>query len=238
MKYFNIPAINKTITIIREENITLEHRPASAITSLIRNYFPVDKFVLTPEMTQTISGKRPDLSIEKYNAGSDTCSPYCFVEIKSIVNSSINKTVEQLHDTVFMDIDAYGNLSGKFSVYMIAIKGTFIGFYAYHNFSSLLDEYGIENYKGFVPLTYMISWKKYKGINESIAPIVEEAYELYQRRVNFPTDSATLRQLGVESSEHIRHLYLFDLLNPSHQEHIHNIFQCIVAMDPNLFVVS
>jgi hypothetical protein len=35
----------------------------SAITGLVRNYFPVDKFAVTPEKTQISSGRRPDLTI-------------------------------------------------------------------------------------------------------------------------------------------------------------------------------
>ena len=115
----------------------------SAITGLVRNYFPVDKFAVTPEKTQISNGKRPDLTIEKYNSLSDSYSPYCFIEAKGIINSKFDfdKILDQLFDTVFMGIDHYGNLSENYSAYMIAIKGIIIGLYIYHSFSCLLNEY-------------------------------------------------------------------------------------------------
>lgn len=52
MKYFNIEALNKSIKRIREGSITHEHSTATATLGLVRNYFFVHKFGVTPVQIQ------------------------------------------------------------------------------------------------------------------------------------------------------------------------------------------
>ena len=120
------------------------------------NYFSIDKFAITPEQIQEFTRKRPDLSIEKYIPSSLQFIPHCFIEIKGIIGKSFDHIADQLVDTVIVAIDDYGNISGNYSVFMIAMKGTKIAFYMYHSFPSLLDDYDIPHYRGLIPLNYLI----------------------------------------------------------------------------------
>lgn len=219
MKYFSIEALNRSITRIREGNVTHEHRTGTAGLGLARNYFPLDTFAITPEQIQTFTNKRPDLSIEKYIPLTKEFVPHCYIEMKSLVNSSMPKIVDQLFDTLFVALDDYGN----FSVFMIGIKGTKIAFYSYHSFSSLLNDYGITNYKGFIPLNYIIPRDRYLEYHDNVAS-AEYAYNAYKGARNFTTDSVILRQLGASSTDDINHPHVLDLLDNRHKEDIHRMF--------------
>lgn len=108
MKYFNIPALQSTISRIREGNITHEDRTGSAAFGLTCNCFPVDKFVITPEQIQEHIRKRPDLAIERFIPNNSSFEAHCFVEVKSIINCTIDNIPHQLFETVFVAMDNFG----------------------------------------------------------------------------------------------------------------------------------
>lgn len=141
----------------------------------------MDKFVVTPEQIKGFTNKRPYLAIEKYLSDKNYFIAYCFIEVKSIINSHFSNIIDQLHDTLFVGIDDYGDITGNYSVYMIAMKETKIPFYTYHYFTSLLDECDILNYKGFTPFNYQIPKAQYLDINSKF-PLVHESYELYKKK--------------------------------------------------------
>jgi len=230
MKYFNLTALNESIKRIREGAITHEHRTGTAATGLSHNYFPVDEFAITPEQIQDFSNKRPDLTIEKFTATGFI--PHCFVEVKSLVNSNIPKIVDQLHDTLVVALGDFGDLTGNYSVFMIGIKGTKIAFYVYHSFGSLLDDYDIMNYKGFIPLNYMIPQDQFLDYHHAFT-LKEAAYQFYRESLTFTTDSKILEQLGAVKTNQFNHPHVLDLLDIRHREDIHNMYMFIREQNAN-----
>lgn len=150
MKYFNITTITRALHRIYEGN-TNEHRTSSATSGLLHNYFPIDKFLITPEQTQIVSMRRPDYTIENLENGDFTF--HLSVVVKSLINSNFSLIMDQLHDTILHAVDYTG---GTFSVFVIAMKGSKIAFFQFCSYASLLDEYGITNNKGFIALNYRI----------------------------------------------------------------------------------
>lgn len=235
MKYFywSIGALNASIVRIREGNITQEHRTSSACLGLVRHYFPIDRYVVTPEQIQEFTNKKPDLSIEKYIENDSSFIPHCFVEVKSIIGKSINSIPDQLFETLFVAIDDFGSNTGNYSVFMLAMKGTKIAFYVYHSFASELDANGIINYKGFIPLNYLIPEAEFLSYTGD-TPVREWAYETYKNKLrDIVTDPKILSDLGALGTDKIDHPHILDLLNDKHKEHIHNMFEYFANESPN-----
>lgn len=236
MKYWNIKWLNAACVQVRDYVYdvqgTHEHRVGRVGTGLARNYFPVDNWAITPEQIQVGSGKRPDLTIEKWIEDDKVLIPHCFFEFKSTVLGSFEDIIDQVYDTVVFTLDISGYSSNIFSTFVVAIKGIKISFFIYNNFSSLLDDYGIHNYKGFIPVNYVIPKDKYISYHNEHA-LADSAWDRYYSKLNFETNSNNLRNIGVESSEYMNHPHIFNLLDHNHREHIHKLFIYIAEQNPN-----
>ena len=233
MKYFSIERINRAVRAVREGSLTQEHVTSRVASELSRNYF--GKFTIVPEQIQMGTRKRPDFVIEKFFEKQSVdywFIPHAFIEVKSLVGKNISDIVEQLHDTVLVAMDDWGYNTGHYSAFMIAIKGTKIAFYTYHNLGSLLDDYGWFNYKGFIPLNLEIPKALFLKINED-HPLKEELYLRYVRKLDFETNHHTLTQKGVTGITNIPFPHIFDLQNNNHKEDIHNMFVYIANNTAN-----
>lgn len=78
MKYLSLSTINKALHRIYEAN-TNEHRTGTAASGLLHHYFPIRKYIVTPEQIQEGSNRKPDITVEKYKNGD--LSPHLFVGI-------------------------------------------------------------------------------------------------------------------------------------------------------------
>ena len=101
----------------------------------------------------------------------------------------------------------------------------------------MLDDHGIMNYKGFIPLNYIIPESQYLAINAKFT-LVEASYEFYNNRINFMTDSGTISRLGGLPTNNIGHPHILDLLNKDHKEHIYNMFMYVAERNANLMFVD
>ena len=232
MKYFNIQGINKAISLIREGDNTQEHITSRATNAMINHYFlQRDDLYTTPEQIQEVSKKRPDYTIEHFSNIHPFFKPHVFVEVKSLVNSNIGGILDQVYDSIIYTVDLHG---GSFSCFVIAMKGTKIAFYTYHNFSSLLDEYGIPHYRGFIPLNYILPFNLYARINRNGTPQMYQDY--VNSRSTFMTDSNILEQSGALKTGGLEHSHILDLVNNLHKEDIHSMFSHVVQHSSDLFL--
>ncbi len=218
MKYISINTINRALHRVHEAN-TQEHITGTPASGLLQHYFPLNKYKTTPEQIQAMSRRRPDFSVERLE-NDEKFIPHLFVERKSLVNSNFNDIMDQLYGTVLETLDIGDS---DFSVFIIAMKGTKIAFFEFHSFVSLLDEYGINNYKGFVPLTYRMEGESFFGINNDWGVTNLIKYPRYRSELDIPID--VLNRLGVQSTTKIPHPHIWDLLNKDHENYIHELFR-------------
>ena len=94
----------------------------------------------------------------------------------------------------------------------------------YHSFSSLLHDYRMPKYKGFITFNYLIPRKLFMDINRGFA-LKDNLYDRYTRDINFETNSDILKQLEAFNANKVYHYYILDLLNVNHRENIYNMFE-------------
>ena len=189
----------------------------------------MSKFTVTPEQIQ-LSNRKPDYAVERLEG--ETLLPHLFVEIKSLINSDFDQIMDQLHDTILYTVDAAG---GNFSVFVIAMKASKIAFFQFYSYSCLLDEYGIQHYKGFIPINQLISLENLCEINErySLIDMLK-----YIKKYNLLTDSKKLAEIGVESTSKFPHPHIFDALNEKHVDHVHETFMFIQKQIPGTDILD
>jgi hypothetical protein len=216
MKYLSVKTIEVALNRIVLGDNTFEHRTGTAANSLVTHYFPLSKFTCTPEQIQDLSNKKPDLSIERLCG--ENLVPHCFVELKSVIRSNFGDILDQLYDTILNTVDFQDDF---FSTFVIAMKGTEIAFFQFYSYVSLLDEYNIVHYKGFIPLNQLISAYPYGDINDKHELI---DYLKYISKYTMATDSNKLSNLGVKSTHKIPFPHIWNLLNKDHENHVHELF--------------
>jgi hypothetical protein len=161
MKYLSFKTIKVALhRILTDENV-MEHRTSTVGNSLLTNYFPLEKYTVTPEVTLPYSGKRLDFLVERLDIN-DKLVYHAFAEMKCIKSSTITNILDQAYDSIMPYAESLGE---NFSVYLIAIKGVNIAFFQFFNCIPLLDEYSIRHYKGFIPLNLLTSAHDYMSLH-------------------------------------------------------------------------
>ena len=101
------------------------------------------------------------------------------------------------------------------------MKGTEIAFFQFYSYISLLDEYNVVHYKGFIPLNQLIPAYSYWDINDKHELI---DYLKYISKYTMATDANKLSNLGVKSTHQIPFPHIWNLLNKDHANHVHELF--------------
>jgi hypothetical protein len=224
MKYLSVRTIVASLHRVHQGN-NKEHVTGTPATGLLVNYFPQDRYAITPEQIQ-ISNRKPDLSVELLN-DNDELVPHVFVELKSLVNSNFNDIMDQLYDTVLETVDTGDT---DFAVYVIAMKGAKIAMFEFHSYVSLLDEYNIMNYKGFIPMTYRMPGESFFEINHEQGN--SNLINFLKYRCEFSDSKSHLETLGVESTSKIKYPHILDLLNKDHEGYVHDLFKRMAENKP------
>jgi hypothetical protein len=93
-------------------NITLEHRTSWATSGLFQNYYPISKYITTPEQHQVNNigkFKKPDYAVETLDENNEFYH-VLYLEVKSLVNSNFNSILDQLYDSILDVVDMQGDL--------------------------------------------------------------------------------------------------------------------------------
>jgi hypothetical protein len=152
-----IKRINNPPIVIKGNNnevvyTKFEHHTATWACTKLKEIFRNDKWAITPEQRDPLSGKKPDLVVEEAIQGS-TFKLHLAMELKK-EGERIEDALAQLCDATLESIDMKGNINnGEFEIYAVVQAGLDIGFFEYHSDKSNLDEEGIPNFRGCVSLT-------------------------------------------------------------------------------------
>lgn len=128
--------------------------------------------------------------------------------------------MDQLSETV---IETLQN-TPSYSAYVIAMKAGKIAFYEFHTYVGLLDTYGIPNYKGFVPLGYVMAIWEFLNINPN-ASLIDYLDVTNKAEVDVPHKVEVLKALGLESTSKRKYPHIWTLLNKDHENYIHNLLR-------------
>ena len=158
-----IPYSHEQILLLAEERIAnpigdLDKRPTVyeyhvgswACTMLSRHLGP--GFLLTPEMFNRQSNKKPDFTIERYDENAyNKTRLHAVYEIKKHGGDYLEKALNQLVNA----INLTGDETGDLEIFLIVQRGLEIGFFEFSSmFHGDLDHLNIEHFRGCIPLLH------------------------------------------------------------------------------------
>lgn len=134
-------------------NIPYEHHVGSWACTMLKNVFTQPNWVITPELHDPNSHKKPDFTIEKPDANSNL-QVHAVYELKKVKGDRMEKALDQVITAIVETVDEKGNRGeGAFETFVVVQRGLDIGFFEYHNDVSNLDEEKIPHFRGCVSLT-------------------------------------------------------------------------------------
>jgi hypothetical protein len=114
------------------KNTAYEWHTGSFGTTSASVFFPGTEWILTPEMIQPGSRKKPDLVIEKMVG--DKPQIHVMMEYKGDNGDRFEKALKQLVDTIHETVENMGYTLGEdLAMFLVVIRGRKIGFFEYHN---------------------------------------------------------------------------------------------------------
>jgi hypothetical protein len=207
-----------------------EHHVGTWATTMIVKHF-VDTYLITPEKRDSNTNKKPDITIEIVEYDQDesglsaiTTKLHVVCEFKKVKGHVFEKILKQMSDSIYQTAD----FTGDYEVFAIAQRGLDIGFFEYFNYKSMLDEEGIENFDGFVPITLesdklIVQKSEDQELRDSVDKLLErmssekreKMKRLVHRRVTKQNESTT-------EAQKVETLCIFNL--KEHEEEIDLIF--------------
>lgn len=145
--YTSLPTIMAALHRIINSSHSIEHVTSTACSGLIQNYYPINKYITTPEarfLTMESRYKKPDYTVETLDGNGDFQYVF-FLEAKSLINSNFNNIVDQLLETLERTLD--GGIP-ECGTIVASMKGTKIAIYYVTTLINELDAAGVPHYKG------------------------------------------------------------------------------------------
>jgi len=229
MKYLSLKTIKVALHRVVDGEHTMEHRTSTVGNSLLANYFPLQKYTVTPEQEMPYSRKKPDFTVERLD-NKDNLVYHAFAEMKSCDGSNFTQIIDQVYDSIMPYAEATG---GNFSVYVIAIKGVNIGFFQFFNSISLLDALNIPHYKGFIPLNKLMLAHDYMSVH-NISSIVD----YFQHLKECPVNVYNIRCRDVKIPDKMDFPCIFNLLNEKHENYVHDLFVHMANNTPETYMFT
>jgi hypothetical protein len=158
----NIP-LQAALAELAAQNGKLEYLTSRITLQLLRIHFSPEHWSIVAEY-YTEEAKKPDYVVEKIE--NNKLTPHIFVECKSKKGDSFNKAVHQLTEASQITAD---ELSGNYSLWFIVTRNDKIGFYLYSNDRSNLEEDGIPNYNGAIPVNQLKFLQKKHNIKLGVS---------------------------------------------------------------------
>ena len=131
---------------------------------MLKQVFFGENWIITPEKFDPNTNKKPDLLVEKVvtlESNKKIPTLYLIMELKSSEGNRFEEAVAQSVENIFETIDETGNAvrdakgmateDASFDVYVVAQRGTKIGFFEYHNHD--MEELNIPHFRGCTSLT-------------------------------------------------------------------------------------
>jgi hypothetical protein len=144
-------------------NTPFEHHVGSWALTMVSSVFRGSKWIITPEMIDQNTRKRPDIVVEKLDPEGIDSRLHLLIELKS---SNGDRFEDALAQVV---AEKEETLEIQTEVYIVVLRGTKIGFFEYHNDVSNLDEEDISHFKGCISLT-----QGYSSRAKSDSPLVRQ----------------------------------------------------------------
>jgi hypothetical protein len=107
--------------------------------------------------------------------------PKLFVEINKLGGDSLKKTMEQAADAAKFAADEDESMS----IMLIIIWGNEIAFYEYYNYRTELEDKGVKNYKGLIPLAQKVPKGQIENVD--LTNIVENLSHTAKKSTEFET---------------------------------------------------